>query len=162
MHTINLTQRFLANQPWKNPHGENQSERGEIFIILQQSTGQKKWWKIQLISTGKLFLKVWKCAQQTQPYTLLLFSVQKITCKCPAITGRHLLENCANKCSRTVAKQAVLLPRILCQKLQTVHTGRTSISVLKFNAVRTAFNAGRTDPQNLDFCAENLMQIVQH
>ena len=33
MHTINLTQRFLANQPWKNPHGENQSERGEIFII---------------------------------------------------------------------------------------------------------------------------------
>ena len=73
MHTINLTQIFLANQPWKNPHGENQSERGEIFIILQQSTGQKMVKKIQLVSNGKLFLKVWKCAQQTQPYTLLFF-----------------------------------------------------------------------------------------
>jgi len=34
--------------------------------------------------------------------------------------------------------------------------------VLKFIAGRTAFNAGRTHPQNLDFCAENLMQTVQH
>ena len=52
----------------------------------------------------------------------------------------HSLENSANKCSRTAANLAILLPRILCQNLQTVHTGRTSISVLKFNDVRTAFN----------------------
>ena len=50
---------------------------------------------------------------------------------------------------------------IRAKNLQAVHTGRTSNSVLKFNAVRTAFNAGRTDPQNLDFCAENSMQTVQ-
>ena len=36
-HTINLTQIFLANQLWKNPHGENQSERGEsLYYFLQQ------------------------------------------------------------------------------------------------------------------------------
>ena len=110
MHTINLTQRFLANQPWKNSHGENQSERGEIFIILQQSTGQKNSGKIQLISIGKIYLKVWKMCSANQPNTHLLFCA-KITCKCPAVTGRTS-------------------PRKPCQKMQpySSNTGRTSSS----------------------------------
>ena len=57
MHTTNLTQRFLANQPWKNPHGENQSERGEIFIssakVLDRNTV-----KTLLISTTEFYLKI--------------------------------------------------------------------------------------------------------
>ena len=68
---------------------------------------------------------------------------QKINAPYSSKTGRTFLE-------------------IRAKNLQTVHTGRTSISVLKFIVVRTAFNAGRTHPQNLDFCAENLMQTVQH
>ena len=40
-HHKKFTQRFLANQPWKNPHGENQSERRDFNYFLQQSTGQK-------------------------------------------------------------------------------------------------------------------------
>ena len=54
MHTINLTQILLANQPWKNPHGENQLERGEIFIILQQNKMDRNAGEIQLISTQNL------------------------------------------------------------------------------------------------------------
>ena len=61
--------------------------------------------------------------------------------------------------------------------MQTVHSILTSISVqnrtafnagpyprflCKFNAVRTAINAGRTDSKLLDFCAGKLMQTVQH
>ena len=77
MHTINLTQIFLANQPWKNPHGENQSERGDIFIILQQCTGQKNSGKIQLISTDKLYLKVWKMCSANPAVHPSIFPVQK-------------------------------------------------------------------------------------
>ena len=57
MHTINLTQRFLANQPWKNPHGENQSERGEIFIISSAMYRTENTQEILLISTTDFYLK---------------------------------------------------------------------------------------------------------
>ena len=73
MHTINLTQRFLANQPWKNPHGENQSERRDFNYFFSKVQDRKLNVKIQLISTSSLFLKVWKNVQQTQQYIFLVF-----------------------------------------------------------------------------------------
>ena len=76
MHTINLTQRFLANQPWKNPYGENQSERGEIFIILQQSTGQKTMKNTTYLHRQTLSQSLEISAQQTSR-TPFFFSVQK-------------------------------------------------------------------------------------
>ena len=70
---MNLTQRFLANQPWKNPHGENQSERGEIFIIssamYRTENGEKK---TTYLHQQTLSQSLEMCAAN-QPYTLQYF-----------------------------------------------------------------------------------------
>ena len=85
-HHKKFTRRFLANQPWKNPHGENQSER-RVLINFFSNVQDRKIVKIQLISTGKLLHKVWKiCAQQTSQHSFS-FSVQN-RCKCTAPAGR--------------------------------------------------------------------------
>ena len=66
MHTIKITQRFLANQPWKNPHGENQSKR-ERDLFLQQKYRTEIQCKILLIFTTDFISKSGNCAQQKEP-----------------------------------------------------------------------------------------------
>ena len=48
------------------------------------------------------------------------------------------------------------------QNRTALNVGRTLDFCAEINAVRTATNAGRTDRTLLDFCAEKLMQSVQH
>ena len=76
MHTIKFTQRFLANQPWKNPHGENQSERGEIFIIFFSKIKGQKYRRNTTYLHHRLYPKVWTLCSANQPYTLSRFLCQ--------------------------------------------------------------------------------------
>ena len=124
MHTINLTQRFLANQPWKNPHGENQSERGEIFIILQQNKRTEMQEKYNL-SPPRIYPKVWTLCSANQLYTLSRFLCQ-LKCR-PYNPGK-------------------IVPA-------TINAPYSLDFWAVINDVRTTINAARTVNKNLDFCA---------
>ena len=110
MHTINLTQIFLANQPWKNPHGENQSERRDLINFFS---------KIMDRNTTYLhhrFLhKIWKIhAQQIhQPYT----SISVL------ING-----------SRTAINDSRTFPQILCSLIDRPYSNKCSCTFLEICA----------------------------
>ena len=145
----------MANQPWKNPHGENQSERRDFYYFISNVQDRKLVEKFNLSPPANFISKSGKCAQQTQPYTLLFF-LNLMQPYNPEKRTSRIIKSTVQQQNRPY------LPRNSCPELADRTAGRTSISVLKFIVVRTAFNAGRTHPQNLDFCAENLMQTVQH
>ena len=110
MHTIKITQRFLANQPWKNPHGENQSERRDLINFFS---------KIMDRNTTYLhhrFLhKIWKCMHS------------KYTSRTPSIS---VLING----SRTSIKDSRTVPRILFSLIDRPYSNKCSCTFLEICA----------------------------
>ena len=153
-HHKNLLRDFWLISPGKTPTGKT-SQREERFLFLQQKYWTEIQWKYYLSSPQNFISKFWKLnsAKRTQPYTSI--SVPKLNADRTVINDSRIfsktmpnkwcpyLENCAG--INAAVLQAV--PRFLCWII---------------NAVRTAINAGRTDPYLLDFCAGKLMQTVQH
>ena len=154
-HHKNLLRDFWLISPGKTPTGKT-SQREERFLLFFSNVQDRK-------IVGKYNLS---------PPANFISKSGKMCSANPAVHPSFLPEfNAAvqprksyqqnNKC--TVQQQnRPYLPRNSCPELADRTAGRTSIFVLKFIDVRTAFNAGRTHPQNLNFCAENLMQTVQH
>ena len=110
-HQKKFTQRFLANQPWKNPHGENQSERRDFNYFLRQCTGQKNSGKYNLSPPANFFSKSGKFVLSKPANTLFFFF-------------------CAKSDANVQHQQAVHLPPKQCQQTgrTATKTGRTSSS----------------------------------
>ena len=87
-HHKKFTQRFLANQPWKNPHGENQSER-RVLINFFSNVQDRKIVKILLISTTYFISKSGNLCPAKQPYTLLDFCAYN-KCNCTAANRPYI------------------------------------------------------------------------
>ena len=136
----------MANQPWKNSHGENQSERRDFNYFLQQCTGQKNSGKYNLSPPANFFPKSGNVLSKPSrtPFSI---SVPEINANVQQQTGRTLPRKLCQQNSpyssleNHTSNQCTVLSRYLCQQ----------------------FNAGRTVPRKpcqinadifLDFCAE--------
>jgi len=107
----------LANQPWKNPHGENQSERRDFYYFISNVQDRKLVEKFNLSPPANFFTKSGKFVLSKPANTLFVF--------------------CAKSDANVQHQQAVHLPRKQCQKNQAVQQSvpalnelYTSISVL--------------------------------
>ena len=122
-HHKNLLRDFWLISPGKTPTGKT-SQRGEIFIILQQNKMDRNTGEIQLISTQNLSQSLDTELSKKNPAVHLDFWTKNLQ-TVPLRKNR----TSSNKCA--------------------VHLDFCAV----INAVRTALNAARTVNKNLDFRA---------
>ena len=144
MHTTNLTQRFLANQPWKNPHGENQSERERSLLFSSAMYRTENDEKYNLSPPANFFTKSGNVLSKPSrtPFSI---SVPEINANVQQQTGRTSPRKLCQQNSpyssseiRT-SNKCTVLSRYLCQQ---------------FNAGRTPRKPCQINADNfLDFCA---------